>query len=143
MDGYTVKITSVIEELDSAGLSVSSETSEETARAAVRSDGDCLTVSFTERSEGAKSLATFTLSGDTLTVSRTGAIESTLVFQNGKSYKTLYKIPPYAFDMTVKTLRLDIGMTEAGGEISVLYTMSIGGADKRVRMKIFLMRGDV
>lgn len=142
MSGYSIKITSIVEELDSAGLATSDERSEECAPCTVEKTGDTLSVSFTEVSEGGQASATVTLLDGCLTVHRCGAIESTLTFREGESYKTLYKIPPYAFDMTVTTKRLAVNMTEEGGEVSVLYLMSIGGADKRVRMRITLSRGD-
>ena len=49
--------------------------------------------------------------------------------------KSLYKLPPYAFDMTVKTKKLGISLTPFGGDIRISYLACIGGAEKTCEMR--------
>ena len=81
--------------------------------------------------------------GDRVTVSRRGAIRSVLVFEEGKSYGSIYEIPPYKFDMNVTTKRMKCSLTESGGVIDILYEMNLGGASKRARMKITAGEGSL
>lgn len=98
--------------------------------------GEEIGFSYEENSEGGKLLCDILVRGDRVTVSRRGAIRSTLVFEQGKTYGSIYEIPPYKFDMSVTTKRLKHKLDTTGGVIDILYEMKLGGASKRARMKI-------
>ena len=98
--------------------------------------GSDIFLSYEEESEGGKIISDIRVSKSGVTVSRRGALESVLLFADGDEFSTVYSVPPYKFDMSVKTLRLRASLCETGGEVDILYTMSIGGAEKKCRMRI-------
>lgn len=134
-----IKIESRIENLDEAGMSIG-----DVERAVTECEGfyyvcpPDFKITYTERGEGGEVSCEIVRSGDSLTVKRQGAIESTLVFRKGEEYSGIYSVVPYKFDITVSTRRLDVSLDDMGGSIDLLYNMSIGGADKAVRMKIWI-----
>ncbi len=132
-----LNICSLIENLDSSGL-----VAEDAERDSVDCSGELLisdgsfTISYTEKREGGEVNCLITESRGELTVKRTGAVESEMHFAVGKPYSTLYKVPPFSFDMKIETLRLTSTLSDNGGEISLLYRMTVGGAAKKTKMKI-------
>ena len=134
----SVKVSSLIEDLDDAGLAEDTEKSEGCYLAAVSAEEGGVRICYEERGEGGVVSTEITYTSGVLTVARTGAIENCFTFEEGAESKSLYRIPPYAFDATIKTKRLRGELTPTGGELSVLYDMTIGGAAKRVRMRITL-----
>ena len=111
----------------------------ETAELSSLSPG-CLrdgTLTYTETTDGAKVYYRVTAdSEDTLTVSRSGAIVSEIVFRAGERYTSVYRIPPYAFDMTVETESLSVKWEGAGIEIAVVFRSTLGGSSQRTEMTI-------
>ena len=93
---------------------------------------------YTEKTEGGKILCEITFSEDCVTVKKSGAIESLMVFKSGEEFKSLYSVPPFSFDMKILTKALKCSVSDAGGEATVLYRMEIGGASKSCSMKITL-----
>ncbi len=138
------KIHSVIDNLTDAGLPDGEpEINIITAPGFLKYDRatGALTVSYSENVEGGdKVLSELTLLGDTATLSKRGAIRCDITFREGEEHKTLYTVSPYTFDMTVHTKRLRTTLTKEGGELSLIYSMNIGGGEKSVRMKIVATR---
>ena len=99
-------------------------------------------IAYEETGEGGKLFCDILVRGERVTVARRGAICSTLVFEEGKEYGSIYEIPPYKFDMAVKTKRLKIDLLPTGGTIDILYEMNVGGAVKKSRMKITVSEVD-
>ena len=97
---------------------------------------DEIGLSYEECGEGGKMFCDILIRGGRVTVSRRGALRSVLVFEEGKSYSSIYEIPPYKFDMNVTTKRMKCAIDKCGGIIDILYEMNLGGATKRARMKI-------
>ncbi len=93
-------------------------------------------VRFTESTEGGKITSEITFSPDCITVKKSGAIESVMVFKAGCDYQSLYSIPPFSFDMKISTKALKCFESDSGIEATVLYRMEIGGASKSCSMKI-------
>ena len=137
MEKY-IGIESLIEELDDSGMATDSEKSKTECECTVTEWGEALTVSYVEKNDGGEAKSLISVKPDEITVTRTGAIESTFVFREGECTKTLYKVPPYAFDAEIKTKRIRRNVSDGSGEITIFYEMSLGGAKKRVRMKIGL-----
>lgn len=134
-----VKISSVIENLDSLG-NVEGESEENEAKCFGQysySEGEA-TLSYTERSDGGEVSSLITVSGDTVTVKRLGAISSELKFKEGESYSSIYSIPPYSFDATVRARKIRISLDTEGGSVDLFYNMKIGGAEKSARMRIWI-----
>ena len=134
-----IKILSAISELDSSGLSVGEEEKSETEVACFyHLFEEQILITYSENSEGGRIDSEITVKNDTVTVKRCGALESELVFAEGKSHSSLYKIPPYAFDAVVTTKKIRRNLSRDGGTLDLHYVMNIGGADKAARMKIWI-----
>ena len=134
-----IKIESVIENLDSAGLADG-----ETERTISECDG------FLRFSDG-ESVITYSESGESgsvsseirykdgeATVKRSGAIESEILFKEGLTHDSIYCVTPYKFDASVTTKKIRAQLDECGGRLDLFYNMKIGGAEKSARMKIWI-----
>ena len=45
-------------------------------------------------------------------------------------------MPPYSFDTDIYTRRIRNSLSLSGGELTLIYDMTIGGAKKKTTMKI-------
>ena len=134
-----VKIESIIDNLDSAGLPEGeAEKSRSTASGFLHIYNEKQLITFTENGEGGRIDSEIACEDGAVRVKRMGAIESDLCFKEGEHFVSVYSIPPYKFDADVlaKRVRVDIGTD--GGNIDLLYNMKIGGAEKSARMKIWI-----
>lgn len=130
-------IKSQIDNLDDYGLpDGDSEVNETSYNATMRISGEDISIAYKETDENGTVNCTVALLGSSVTVKRNGAIVSTMVFDKNEVYNTTYLIPPYKFDMEIKTKRLKSSFTESGGYIDILYDMTVGGASKKAQMKI-------
>ena len=155
---YDVEITthSIIVDL-ADGLPVGEEEiSITTARGFLRVSEDELRLSYTENQEGGRVSTELRLAerrGEVCTacpdsaspryrveLSKRGGIESDMIFVEGESSKTLYRIPPYSFDMELTTDRITSTLTKEGGDLRLRYIMKVGGQDRRVRLNIKVKR---
>lgn len=128
----------MIEELGAGGLSESSERCSATPLAEIRMTEGGASISYSEQSEGGEIFSEVSLSSECIKVKRTGAIESEFIFSEGETTRSVYRMPPYAFDAEITTKKIRNELSPDGGAISILYYMKIGGAEKRVRMKIIV-----
>ena len=94
------------------------------------------TLSYKEKRDGAAVLCEIVATGDSVTVRRRGDVVCDMLFSPQKSYKTLYNVPPFSFDMEIYTVRIENSINEESGSLSLIYNMTVGGAKKRCRMKI-------
>lgn len=134
-----IKIESVIENLDSAGLPEGdAERSLSEVKGLLAYSDEEIIISYTEENDSGRAVSKIHCYGDMITVKRSGAIESELHFKEGEEHKSLYSVPPYKFDACVKTKRIRKAITEDGGSLDLFYNMKIGGADKSARMKIWI-----
>lgn len=133
-----LNIHSDIDNLDTAGLPEGDrEVSDESYTASLLIQGAEYRMSFSADTEGGKLSTDIRVAeGGEVTVLRRGAIDSVMVFGDGKIFDTVYTIPPYKFDMQIRTLRLRNTLSEHGGTLEILYLMTVGGASKRCRMLI-------
>ena len=133
-----ITVHSVIENLTEAGLvDGEPEVNVITMDAAVNKIADTTVISYTEQSEGGPIQTRLTIKDFTVHLSRRGAIEWSVMFDEGALISTIYKIPPYSFDCKVKTKRVRITEGDVY-EIRLIYSMDIGGGEKNVRMRITL-----
>ena len=93
-------------------------------------------ITYTETQEGASVTSEIKYEDGKVRVVRRGAIVSDMLFSEGDTHSSVYTVVPYSFDASVTTrkIRCDIGAD--GGKLNILYSMRIGGADKRCRMTI-------
>ena len=138
---YNIKIVSTIDELDDNGLIESTEKNEESYEATLTEWGTALTISYHESGEDKEVDTLITIKGDEVTVKREGSISSEFVFREKYTHKALYSIPPFSFDAEIFTRKIRGGLTALGGEMTIIYDMTVGGAKKSVRMKICLKGG--
>lgn len=134
-----IKIESVIENLDSAGLpDGESEKSVSECEGFLRySDGEAV-ITYSESGEGGSVTSEIRYKDGEATVKRTGAIESELCFREGATHHSLYSVVPYKFDAEVYTKKIRASLGECGGTLDLFYNMKIGGAEKSARMKIWI-----
>lgn len=100
-------------------------------------DGTML-ISYSEQSEGGRIKSDIIVTGEHVRVRRSGAIESDFLFIEGGRTRSLYKIPPYSFDAEINTKKIRNNLTRLGGKLTIIYDMTVGGAEKNVRMTITL-----
>ncbi len=132
-----IHIHSLIDNIDNSEFSSSvPEINENDYIALFRYTKNEFAFSYEESGDGGKVFCDILAKDNRITVSRRGAIKSVFLFEEGKSHASIYEITPYKFDMTIITKKLKYNLSEDGGIIDILYTMSVGGADKRCRMKI-------
>lgn len=137
----TVKVSSVIEDIDSYGLRSGNEEKTESVSVGylhIYDNGTSL-VTYAEEGEGGKVTTEVLVSGRTVTVSRKGAIESAISFEEGKIHKSIYSIPPYRFDAEVKTSMVKTEIYSDKGRIELNYVMKVGGSERVARMKIWIL----
>lgn len=93
-------------------------------------------LSYKAESEGGIVTTELFFEDGSVRIVRRGAIESEMLLEVGKGHSSLYRIPPYSFDMSVIAESIRGGITPDGGELELAYSMSIGGAEKRCLMHI-------
>ena len=136
----TVKLNSVIENLDADGLSGNDvEKDALEACGSLRKENGKISFSYEENREGGRILCRVDETDSGLRITRSGAVECEMIFEKGKLSRGLYKVGPFSFDMEIKTQRLENSVTENGGEVNLIYEMTVGGAKKHCRMKITIL----
>ena len=73
---------------------------------------------------------------DSVTVKRSGSVDSTIVFERNKKTKTTYNMPYGRWLMEIETEKIVNAMTETGGQLRLVYTMTIQGQKIFNDMKI-------
>ena len=134
-----IKIESVIENLDSAGLpdGEAERNASECCGFLRFSDGESV-ITYSETGESGSVSSEIKYKNGEATVKRTGAIESELHFKEGETHHSIYNVVPYKFDAQVYTRKIRASLDECGGTLDLFYNMKIGGAEKSARMKIWI-----
>ena len=68
---------------------------------------------------------TFEISGKTVTLTRTGKLNSQMVFREGVSHDSLYQTEFGALMLTVCATKVDADITEEGGIVDLRYNIEI------------------
>ena len=131
-----IEIESVVEDLDDAGLTSSSDKTKSSAVGDMTITDNNILVSYTESAEGVTTVSQITSDEECVTVKRSGGVEYEFIFSEGKKTSSLYSVPPYSFDTEIYTRKIRKEFGECGGKISLIYDMTIGGAKKKTRMTI-------
>ena len=133
-----LNIKSYIDNLDDSASSVDNrEVSEASHSGAMKLAAGELSLSYRENTEGGSVFSDILIhESGAVTVRRTGAIDSTLHFDTAEEFNTVYSLPPYKFDMNVKTERISNTLSIFGGSLEIEYLMTVGGAKKHVNMII-------
>jgi uncharacterized beta-barrel protein YwiB (DUF1934 family) len=134
-----LRIESVIENLSSEGLPDGDpEKSVSECFGSLHITDSRVSVTYTEKNEGGEIRSEIICIDGSVTVIRSGAIESELCFIEGETHRSIYSIPPYKFDAEIKAKRVRVDISETNGSIDLLYNMTVGGAEKAARMKIWI-----
>ena len=134
-----LKIESVIDDLGPEGLPEGEpDRSLSECFGSLRISDGRISITYTEKSEGGDIRSEIICLDGQVTVIRSGAIESELCFVEGEAHRSVYSIPPYRFDAEVRARRVRVDVSENEGRIDLLYNMTVGGAEKAARMKIWI-----
>ena len=93
----------------------------------LESSGDGYRVSYeeTDLTGMAGVMTTFDVQQDKITLMRTGAVTSTMVFQQGERHESLYDMGFGALLMSVEASRVESRLSDIGGEFELNYTIRI------------------
>ena len=90
-------------------------------------DGESYTLSYQESEltglEG--TTTTFEVRGPQVILSRTGSVNSQMVFEEGKQHTSLYETPFGELAIDIQTSRLRQSLTEQGGLMDLRYSISV------------------
>lgn len=64
---------------------------------------------------------------DTIQIKRSGSVNSLMVYKAGENRKFMYEIPYGTIEMELETEKIISMLEEKGGEIRLLYTLSVQG----------------
>mgnify|MGYP001044642354 FL=1 len=70
-------------------------------------------------------LTCFIIHGDTVTLARSGAVSSQIVFQKGKQHSSFYETPWGALSVDVTTSCLAMKLGERGGVMEIKYCIAV------------------
>lgn len=132
----TFSVRSRIEDLDESGLVQDTEQIENKSEGFLREGEGEMLLTYTEGEGEGKVFSQITVLSDSVIVTRRGANESSIRLKVGEKYTSVYKIPPYAFDMEVEALRIRNEMSIKGGRLDLFYLMTIGGQKRKVRLTL-------
>lgn len=131
-----IKIKSYIDNIDDLG-NADRETSEASRSGAMKISCGEISLSYRENTDSGSVFSDILVhESGAVTVRRSGAIDSTLHFDENEEFNTVYSLPPYKFDMNVKTSKIKNTLSVLGGTLEIAYEMTVGGAKKRVLMTI-------
>ena len=102
----------------------------------LRQGAGSVILSYKESTEGGDISCEITVTEGAVAVLRRGAIVSDMKFSEGKAEKSLYRIPPHAFDMEIFCKRAKVQIGNREGRVDLLYNMTVGGESRAARMRI-------
>ena len=70
-------------------------------------------------------VTTFEIKGDQIWLTRTGKVNSQIIFEEGRRHTSLYETPMGEMTIDVLTRRLRHHMTERGGLMEIYYSISL------------------
>ena len=131
-----ISVYSRIQDLDDYGLPVGDpEIHKSTVAGTMKINGEEIRISYTESTEGGAVHSHILAANDEITVLRSGAVASTMIFADGRTHTSIYEVLPYKFDMAVTTVKIrNELLIENRNELEILYNMTVGGAVRRAKL---------
>ena len=131
-------VYSRIHDLDDYGLPIGDpETHKSTVIGSMKINSEGIRLSYSEQTEGGNVHSHILVANNEITVLRSGAVASTMIFADGRTHTSVYEVLPYKFDMTVKTVKIrNELLDENRNELEILYNMTVGGAVRRAKLLI-------
>ncbi|MBQ7374584.1 MAG: DUF1934 domain-containing protein [Clostridia bacterium] len=137
MYDVNINMLSVISTTDERGQrDGDADRTEASYKGRLRITEDGTVLSFRERTEGGDMVSEIVVTDREVRVSRRGAISSDMKFIEGRAERSVYKIPPHAFDMEIFCKRAKIQNLGREGRVDLLYSMTLGGESRSARMRI-------
>ena len=112
------------------------EVSESTVSGFMKPVEDGFFITYSESGEDGRTVCDITVVGSTVRVRRVGTVVSDLLFEVGVEHTSIYEVPPYKFDMSVEATKIRNSLALGSGVLDLFYKMNVGGATKKVRLKI-------
>ncbi len=108
------------------------------ASACFRPTGEGWCLLYSERDEnGSTSTQLIYRQGEgSLTLSRQGAFDYTLLLKKDVPCPFLYRVPPAAFDGEATLLSCQGSLSLQGGSLTLTYLLTIGGARRKIRLTL-------
>lgn len=69
---------------------------------------------------------TFRIQGDTVTLTRSGGVNSQMIFREGRPHSSLYTTPWGQLEVDITTQKLLHRINERGGLMEIRYTIAVG-----------------
>jgi uncharacterized beta-barrel protein YwiB (DUF1934 family) len=133
-----VTVKSVIQNLDGGIPYGEDEVTEAIVFGFMRPTDTGFFLTYSENGEGGRTVSDVTVDGERVTVRRHGSVESEMVFEVGTSHSSIYEVPPYRFDMKVSATKIRNTLALGSGGLDLFYKMELGGAEKKVRLRLFV-----
>lgn len=88
---------------------------------------DCYTLSYQESEVTgfAGTLTTIQVEPNRVTLQRVGAVNSQMVFEEGRSHLSMYDTPYGALSVGIRTRKMRSTLGDSGGEVEVHYALEI------------------
>ena len=71
-------------------------------------------------------VTTFTVEGPRVTLTRSGSVNSQMIFEEGRQHTSLYETPFGELSVDIQTSRLRHNLTERGGVMEIRYSIAVG-----------------
>ena len=88
-------------------------------------EGLCLSYQETELTGLEGTTTTFEIRGPQVILTRSGSVNSQMVFEEGRQHTSLYETPFGELSIDIQTSRLRHNLTEQGGIMDLLYSISV------------------
>ena len=70
-------------------------------------------------------VTTFTVEGPRVTLTRSGSVNSQMIFEEGRQHTSLYETPFGELSVDIQTSRLRHNLTERGGVMEIKYSIAV------------------
>ena len=70
-------------------------------------------------------VTTFTVEGPRVTLTRSGSVNSQMIFEEGRQHTSLYETPYGELSVDIQTSRLRHNLTERGGVMEIRYSIAV------------------
>ena len=70
-------------------------------------------------------VTTFAVKGPRVTLTRSGAVNSQMIFEEGRQHTSLYETPFGELSVDIQTSRLRHNLTERGGVMEIRYSIAV------------------
>ena len=133
----TLVVKSTIENIENGVVDHSlDEVSESTVSGFMKPTENGFFLTYSEEGDGGRTVCDITAEQNCVRVRRIGSVVSDLLFEVGAAHTSIYEVPPYRFDMTVEATKIRNTLSLGTGMLDLFYKMQIGGAEKKVRLRI-------